>query len=461
MRRHLAARSDARRPARAAAARPTRARRGASGAAAAACPRRARARARRRGSRRATASRRGPSSAETVPMCMWPPLRQRRLLAVERERAARDRVVLERAPHQAGGRDRTAVVGEGGGACVGELAHLGQLRALLADRDRGGEADRHLGLLGRPRAQAAQHVGRVDDRRRCSASRGSRSSRPPRPPPCRRRSSPRPRGRACAGGRAGRRTPARARAQRRRSRGGRSRRATLPSWAIVPPSTRTSSTASTPPAGSSTRAPRTTRSSRALLADEKHHAHLHGRLDRDRARRQQVVEHRHPHDEAGAHLIDDERVGGVGDARVDLDAAVHRPRVHHLLPGPQPLGGDAPARAVLAQRGHVVRALLHPLALHAQDVDDVGVADRVDVVRDSPSSARHERRRADERDAARRRGGAPGRASARRASGGRRRRSRRGRPRAGRAPPGSCRGRAAPASGAGACRRRRSRRAPR
>ena len=59
--------------------------------------------------------------------------RQRRLLAVERERTAGDRVVLERAPHQAGGRDRAAVVGEGGGARVGELAHLGELRALLAD----------------------------------------------------------------------------------------------------------------------------------------------------------------------------------------------------------------------------------------------------------------------------------------------------------------------------------------
>ncbi len=96
----------------------------------------------------------------------------------------------------------------------------------------------------------------------------------------------------------------------------------------------------------------------------------------------QVVEDRHPDDESCAHLVDDERGVGVGDARVDLDAAVHRPRVHHLLAGPQPLRRDAPARAVLAQRRHVVRALLHPLALHAQDVDDVGVADRVDVVGD-------------------------------------------------------------------------------
>ena len=62
-----------------------------------------------------------------------PALRQRRLLAVQRERAAGDRVVLERPPHQARGRDRAAVVGERGRARVGELAHLRQLRALLAD----------------------------------------------------------------------------------------------------------------------------------------------------------------------------------------------------------------------------------------------------------------------------------------------------------------------------------------
>ena len=119
--------------------------------------------------------------------------------------------------------------------------------------------------------------------------------------------------------------------------------------------------------------------------------------------REQVVEHRHAHDEPGPHLRLDQRVGRVGDARVDLDAAVHRARVHHLLAGPQPLGRDAPARRVLAQARHVVRALLHPLVLHAQDVDDVGVADRVDVGRRLAAQrldpARQERRRPDERHA--------------------------------------------------------------
>ena len=91
----------------------------------------------------------------------------------------------------------------------------------------------------------------------------------------------------------------------------------------------------------------------------------------------------------------------VGDARVDLDAAVHRARVHHALAVAQPLGRDAPARGVLAQRRDEVRALEHPLALHAQDVDDVGVGDRGDVVRDrrepvgqrAPAGRRAARRR--------------------------------------------------------------------
>ena len=88
------------------------------------------------------------------------------------------------------------------------------------------------------------------------------------------------------------------------------------------------------------------------------HATLHRGLDGDRAGREQVVEHRHADDEAGAHLVDDERRVGVGDARVDLDAAVHRTRVHDLLAGAQPFGRDPPARGVLAQRRHEVGALM-------------------------------------------------------------------------------------------------------
>ena len=137
--------------------------------------------------------------------------------------------------------------------------HLGQLLAALAPRDRGHEADRHLGLASRRVLDSrAERRGVVDDRDRCSASRGSRSSRRRRRRRCRSRSSPRPRGRACAGGRAGRRTPGRARARRRRPRGARSCRALRRSRRSTPPSMRTSSVASIPSAGSSTRAPRMT-----------------------------------------------------------------------------------------------------------------------------------------------------------------------------------------------------------
>ena len=90
--------------------------------------------------------------------------------------------------------------------------------------------------------------------------------------------------------------------------------------------------------------------------------------------------------------------GESATTRVDLDAAVHRPRVHDLLAGPQPLGGDAPPRRVLAQAGDEVRARLHPLVLHAEDVDDVGVADRLDVRRRlGRQLARQQCRRTDER----------------------------------------------------------------
>ena len=118
--------------------------------------------------------------------------------------------------------------------------------------------------------------------------------------------------------------------------------------------------------------------------------------------REQVVEDSHAHHQARPDLLADQCVGRVGDPRVDLDAAVHRPWMHHLLSRPQAFRRDAPARRVLAQAGHEVGALLHPLALHAEDVDDVGCGDRADVGRglaaERLDTAREERRRPDERD---------------------------------------------------------------
>ena len=90
-------------------------------------------------------------------------VRERRLLAVHGDRAARDGAVLQRAAHDAGGDDRAAVVGEPDSARVGELAHLGQLDSVLLLGDRGEEADRHFCLALGPLAQAAEDVGLVDD----------------------------------------------------------------------------------------------------------------------------------------------------------------------------------------------------------------------------------------------------------------------------------------------------------
>ena len=90
--------------------------------------------------------------------------RQRRLLAVEREPPLREAAVLQRTAHQPGGHERSAVVAEPHCTRVGELGHLGQLRAVLTLRDRGEEADRHLRLRARPLDERAQHRRRVDDR---------------------------------------------------------------------------------------------------------------------------------------------------------------------------------------------------------------------------------------------------------------------------------------------------------
>jgi hypothetical protein len=89
--------------------------------------------------------------------------RERPLLAVERDPRARGRRVLERAPEEARRLDRHPVVREPGRARLGELDHLGQLLPGLGLRDRGEEADRHLGLGAGPLDERAEHGGRVDD----------------------------------------------------------------------------------------------------------------------------------------------------------------------------------------------------------------------------------------------------------------------------------------------------------
>ena len=132
---------------------------------------------------------------------------------------------------------------------------------------------------------------------------------------------------------------------------------------------------SMPCAGATTR-PSSVERVAAAVAAEEHHATSAATRAGDRRDGEQVVEDGHAHDEAGAHLVGDERGVGVGDARVDLDAAVHRARVHDDLARPHALGRDPVERRVLAERRHERLAGRHPLALHAQDVDDVGVRPR-------------------------------------------------------------------------------------
>jgi hypothetical protein len=55
--------------------------------------------------------------------------------------------------------------------------------------------------------------------------------------------------------------------------------------------------------------------------------------------------------------------------------------MHDELPFAQALRRDAVAHRVLAQARHVRLARQHPLALHAQDVDDVSGCDVADLVR--------------------------------------------------------------------------------
>ncbi len=90
--------------------------------------------------------------------------RERRLLAVDGDRDPRRGAVLERAADQARRDDGAPVVREPGGSALGELDHLGQLRALLALGDRREEADRHVRLRLRALGERPEHGRRVDDR---------------------------------------------------------------------------------------------------------------------------------------------------------------------------------------------------------------------------------------------------------------------------------------------------------
>ncbi len=89
----------------------------------------------------------------------------------------------------------------------------------------------------------------------------------------------------------------------------------------------------------------------------------------------QLVEDRHPHDQAGGDLLGDQRLRRVDHLAGELDAAVDRTGVHQHLAAAEPARVDLEVGRVLADRGH--EALLHPLPLQAQGVDHVGLAEPV------------------------------------------------------------------------------------
>src|SRR5882757_6861820 len=87
----------------------------------------------------------------------------------------------------------------------------------------------------------------------------------------------------------------------------------------------------------------------------------------------QRFEHRHPHRHSHFHLLADQRLRAIRHDRVDLDAPVHRPRMHHQRIGfsiRQLLLVEAKIVEVFLARRH--ERALHPLALQPQHHHNVG-----------------------------------------------------------------------------------------
>ena len=166
-----------------------------------------------------------------------------------------------------------------------------------------------------------------------------------------------------------------------------------PISAIRPSRTSTSRGASMPARGSSTRAPRDQHVGRARgraherVGEQQLVAHAGCGSPRTRPARggEHLVEDRHAHDDPGGDLLEDQRLRRVDDVAAELDAAIDRPGMHQQLARAKAPAVDLVDGGVLAQRGHV--GLLHALVLHAQRVDDVGLARSSSVVRTSTPSA--------------------------------------------------------------------------
>src|ERR1700674_5744396 len=85
------------------------------------------------------------------------------------------------------------------------------------------------------------------------------------------------------------------------------------------------------------------------------------------------LEHRPPHRHSTFHLLADQRLRAIGDNGVDLDAAVHRPRMHHQRVGfcvGQLLLVEAEIMKILLGRRH--ERAVHALALQPQHHHDIG-----------------------------------------------------------------------------------------
>src|ERR1700684_2936307 len=84
-------------------------------------------------------------------------------------------------------------------------------------------------------------------------------------------------------------------------------------------------------------------------------------------------QHRHPHRHSHFHLFADQRLRAVSHDRVDLDAAVHRPGMHHQrirLGIGQLLLVEAEIMKVFLARWH--ERAVHALALQPQHHDNIG-----------------------------------------------------------------------------------------
>src|SRR5580698_9204627 len=87
-------------------------------------------------------------------------------------------------------------------------------------------------------------------------------------------------------------------------------------------------------------------------------------------------EHRHPHRHSHFHLFADQRLRAVGDNRVDLDAPVHRPRMHHQRVGlgiGELLLVEAEIMEIFLARRH--ERAVHALALQPQHHHDLGAVE--------------------------------------------------------------------------------------